>query len=169
MWENPVFNICLQAHWKQCCSHWNHRHRGHREDPVYGYTCVQGWTGGRRHSERHSGPRLGHDGHQMRSRFGETQMCIMGYRWFCIYFLHRVHISPLFMGVTLTNTCSPLNRFVLMGNVAMHLSSELTSAITSAMDTGWVWEGTKNSLKIFLNSICQHYNKHWQCCLFTFI
>lgn len=29
-----------------------------------------------------------------------------------------------------------LNRFVLMGNVAMHLSSKLTSAIISAMDTG---------------------------------
>lgn len=40
MWENPVFNICLQAHWKQCCSHRNHRHCGHHEDPVYGYTCV---------------------------------------------------------------------------------------------------------------------------------
>lgn len=70
------------------------------------------------------------------------------------FFLDHVYI--FLMGVTLFfDACSALNRFVLMENVAMHLSSKLTSAIICAMDTGWVslstrqlrQESTKTSLK----------------------
>lgn len=45
-------------------------------------------------------------------------------------------LSSLLVIVSNPNTPPSLNRFALMENAAMHLSSELMSAMPSAMDTG---------------------------------
>lgn len=102
--ENPVFNFRLQAHWEQCCSHRNHCHLWQQEDLLYGNTCVQSWAGGRGGTGRHSGPRPGHDGHQVRCWLGEPRVrrCT---KWDFMFVLwQRTCFESLFQDVSMSFT-----------------------------------------------------------------